>query len=63
MTNREDKRRRLERAGYAYVRGWVPTRYAAQVVAQVEMHRDDVERIASEPPKPRGRPSVAREAL
>ena len=53
---RDTKRRRLERAGYVHVSGWVPAAYAARVAQQVEMHREDVARLLAEPAKPRGRP-------
>lgn len=52
---RQSRKRRLERAGYVALTGWVPAAYAATVMAQVEMHREDVERVADEP-VPRGRP-------
>lgn len=56
MTDRKANKRRLERAGYIALSGWVPAAYAAKVLQQVEFHRADVEAIIAEPPKPRGRP-------
>lgn len=50
------QQRRLERAGYVALKGWVPAACGERVEKQVEMHREDVERILSEPPQPRGRP-------
>ena len=58
MTDRKTKARRLEAAGYVALSGWVPAAYAAKVMQQVEMHREDVERIAEEE-RPRGRPKAA----
>jgi hypothetical protein len=56
MSDRKAQKRRLERAGYVHLSGWVPAAYAAKVMQQVEMHRDDVERVVAEPAMPRGRP-------
>lgn len=42
--------------GVITMRGWVPAAYAKRVLEQVEMHREDVERIKAEPARPRGRP-------
>jgi hypothetical protein len=62
MTTTRTTRRRLERAGYAYVQagthaaGWVPRAFAARVEAQIAAHRETVEAIAAEPVAPRGRP-------
>jgi hypothetical protein len=53
---RDTKRRRLERAGYVHLSGWVPAAYAAKVTQQVGMHAEDVARVLAEPAKPRGRP-------
>lgn len=57
MTPRNTKRQRLESAGYTFKSGWLPIgNPAARMFGQqVEMHRDDVERIA-ETGKPSGRP-------
>ncbi len=55
-TTRETASARLKARGYVALSGWVPAAYAKRVLAQVEMHREDVERIKAEPPKPRGRP-------
>jgi hypothetical protein len=55
MTDRKAKQRRLERAGYTHVSGWLNNKYAARVIDQIEMHREDVAKIADEPAKPRGR--------
>lgn len=56
--------RRLERAGYAPVRsgdaaGWVPAAFALRIREQIEAHSPDVEALAKQPPKPRGRPPKA----
>jgi hypothetical protein len=56
MTDRKAQKRRLERAGYVHLSGWVPAAYAARVLAQVELHADDVAKIVAEPALPRGRP-------
>ncbi len=60
MTDRMAKKRRLERAGFVALSGWVPAAYAARVLAQVETYREDVGRVLAEPPKPRGRPPKPR---
>ncbi len=62
MTDRITKKRRLERAGYVALSGWVPKAYADRVLAQVEMHRDDIAKITGAPAKPRGRPRVEPQA-
>jgi alpha-galactosidase len=56
MTDRKTQKRRLERAGFVHVAGWVPAAYAARVQAQVDAHRDDVRRVTDAPVAPRGRP-------
>ena len=56
MTDRKAQKRRLERAGYVHLSGWVPAAYAKRVLEQVEMHRDDVAKVLAEPARPRGRP-------
>ncbi len=65
MTDRKAKQRRLERAGYVYVAGWLPvsSRNLPYADTDAETIRDlmgvyalDVARIGQEPPKPRGRP-------
>jgi hypothetical protein len=56
MTDRKAHKRRLERAGYVHLSGWVPTAYALRVAQQVDMHREDVAKVLALPPKPRGRP-------
>lgn len=56
MTDRKANKRRLERAGFVALSGWVPAAYAAKVQQQVEFYRADVDAILAEPPKPRGRP-------
>jgi hypothetical protein len=58
MTDRKAKQRRLERAGYIHVSGWLNARYAEKVFDQIEMHREDVAKIVAEPAKPRGRPET-----
>jgi hypothetical protein len=55
MTDRKTKARRLERAGFVALSGWVPAAYALKVEAQVEMYREDVERAARAEGQ-RGRP-------
>lgn len=62
MTDRKSNKRRLERAGFVAVSGWVPAAYAAEVARVAEQHRAEVERIIAEPPKPRGRPKLTQEA-
>jgi hypothetical protein len=56
--NRQTQKRRLERAGYVYLAGWIPKKnpQGPKFAAQVEMHRDDVARVVAEPPRRRGRP-------
>lgn len=54
--NRETTSARLRARGYVALSGWVPAAYAKRVLEQVEMHREDVERIKAEPARPRGRP-------
>lgn len=49
-------RRRLERAGYAHVAGWVPVEYARSMQALVEQHREDVATIVAEPARLKGWP-------
>jgi hypothetical protein len=49
-------RRRLERAGYTHVNGWVTREQAALVAEWIEAVSPAVKRIAAEPPAPRGRP-------
>lgn len=56
MTARITKTRRLDAAGFAAVQGWLPKARAEAIMREVERHREDVERIAAEAPKPRGRP-------
>jgi hypothetical protein len=59
MTDRKAQKRRLERAGFVHVSGWVPVAYAAKVAYQIAAYSDDVEAVMNEPPKPRGRPRKA----
>jgi hypothetical protein len=59
VTDRKAQKRRLERAGYVHLSGWVPAAYAAKVAQQVGMHAEDVARVLAEPAKPRGRPRKA----
>lgn len=54
------QRRRLERAGFAYVQsglkaGWVPAKYAAQVAVQIDAWQAEVAALA-DVPATRGRP-------
>ena len=56
VIDRKTRAARLAASGYVALAGWVPAAYAARVLAQVELHREDVERIAGAPPRPRGRP-------
>jgi hypothetical protein len=53
--NRITTKRRLERAGYAHVAGWLPDDEAAKVAEQIEQHREEAERAASVA-RPIGRP-------
>ena len=50
MINRMTKNRHLRDKGYVFVSGWVPAAYAAKVAAQIDMHREDVLRVAAEKP-------------
>jgi hypothetical protein len=59
MTDRMSQKRRLERAGFIHVSGWVPAAYAAKVAFQVEAYAEDVAKVLAEPAKPRGRPPKA----
>jgi hypothetical protein len=59
MTTRKTQKRRLERAGFVHVAGWVPAAYAARVQAQVDAYRVDVQAVLDEPVLPRGRPRKA----
>ena len=53
---RNRRKRRLEAAGFkALPTGWVPAAYADKVAYQVEAHREDTERAATQE-LPRGRP-------
>lgn len=56
MTDRKAHKRRLERAGFVHVAGWVPAAYAAKVAYQIDAYAEDVAKVIAEPPKPRGRP-------
>jgi hypothetical protein len=56
MTDRKAQKRRLERAGYRHVSGWVGAVYAAKVEYQIEAYREDVAKVLAVPPKSRGRP-------
>ena len=50
------RKRRMEAAGFkALPHGWVPASYADKVAFQVEAHREDAERAATQD-LPRGRP-------
>ena len=56
VTHRNTQARRLTAAGYECIKDlWVPAAFAKRAREQAEMHRADVERIASEG-KRRGRP-------
>jgi hypothetical protein len=59
VTDRKTQKRRLERAGFIHVSGWVPAAYAAKVAFQVEAYAEDVAKVLAEPAKPRGRPPKA----
>ena len=54
-TERQKRKRRLERAGFVYVAGWLKPEFAKRVLAQIEAYRDAAERTAAAEP-PRGRP-------
>jgi hypothetical protein len=56
MTDRKTAKRRLERAGFVHISGWVPAAYGARVAVQVDAHKPDVAVILAEEPKPRGWP-------
>jgi hypothetical protein len=56
MTDRKAQKRRLERAGFTHVSGWVPVAYASKVAQQIAFYAGDVEKVLNEPAKPRGRP-------
>jgi hypothetical protein len=59
MTNRMERKRRLERAGWTYYEGgWLPKTHPAgpNFAKQVEMHCEDVAEILAQPAMPRGRP-------
>jgi hypothetical protein len=60
MTDRKAQKRRLERAGYVHLSGWVPVENLATKRAQqhLDSYRPDADAIANEPPKPRGRPRI-----
>jgi hypothetical protein len=59
--NRMTKQRRLERAGYVHVSGWVSDADADEVRAMVEYHAENVAKALAEPPLPRGRPKIRRQ--
>lgn len=54
--SRETQSGRLERAGYVHLSGWVPAAYAKRVQDQIDMHREDVEKIKHAPARRPGRP-------
>jgi hypothetical protein len=56
MTDRKAQKRRLERAGFIHVSGWVPENMARNMLVDIEMSRLEVEKVMAEPAKPRGRP-------
>lgn len=56
MTDRKAQKRRLERAGFVHVAGWLPTELAENVAQWAELYQGDVARVLAEPPLPRGRP-------
>jgi hypothetical protein len=58
MTDRKAQKRRLERAGFVHLSGWVPAAFAAKAAQQVEFYREDVAKVVAEPAKPRGRPPL-----
>lgn len=43
----KSRQRRLQRAGYTALSGYLPAARAAEVQEEVEAHREDVERIAA----------------
>ena len=63
MTTTPDRTRRARLAAHGEFAplptGWVPAAFARHVQAQVDAHRDEVERIATTPGEP-GRPKGAR---
>jgi hypothetical protein len=59
VSDRKAQKRRLERAGFVHLSGWVPAAFAAKVAQQVEFYRDDVAKVVAEPAKARGRPAKA----
>jgi hypothetical protein len=63
MPDRKTQKRRLERAGYTHISGWVSTAYAVRVQAQIETYREDVQRVLDAPTAPRGRPRKATSPL
>jgi hypothetical protein len=58
MTTRKAKKLRLERAGFVHLSGWVLAEddRGLDFCLAIEKYRPEVQRIAAEPPKPRGRP-------
>lgn len=52
---RQNRKRRLERAGFIYVAGWLRPEFGKRAQAQIDAYREEVERIANED-APRGRP-------
>lgn len=56
MTSRKAQQRRLERAGYQHVAGWLPIEDARKVSRLIEDNRERAEDIAASPPLPVGRP-------
>jgi hypothetical protein len=58
MTDHKARQRRLERAGFTFHSGWLPTANPAgkRFDDQVEMFAEDVAAIVAEAPLPRGWP-------
>lgn len=54
---RQSNKRRLEKAGYRHVAGWVPERYAKGIEEVVKVHAKRVDELLAEPMAPRGRPT------
>lgn len=50
------QQRRLERAGFRYVTGWIPASDAERIESEIAQHEPARERILAEPALPRGRP-------
>lgn len=51
---RTEKKRRLERAGFRYVEGWLPERDADDMAQRLAAVSAEQQRLLDEPPAPRG---------